>query len=1040
MSWTEAATEQTIDACFRQRAAATPDRPAIAGTDEPVSYTELDERAARYAGAMLAVDGRPRRVALLLGHGADVVAAALAVLRTGAAVVTVNPTDPPARVAAIRAATDADLVVTTDDRKGLARAAGFDERRTIGLAAAIEADPVVEPSPGGPDDLAFLISTSGTTGAPKVVVQTHRNVLHNVLRYTNGLGVREDDKLALLAALSGGQGLASTWAALLNGCTLCPFPIAERGVTGLADWLEANAVTVFDTIPSVLRNFARTLRGRRLEGIRIVRLASEAALRSDFETFTAHFGGDCRLASVLASSECGIVAQAMLGPDADLEGERLPVGYAAEGVEVVLAGPEDDIVVRSRYLSPGYWGDEALTAQKFETVDGVRQFRSGDLGRLGADGMLTVLGRADAQVKVRGNRLQLEEVEAALADHPGVGAAAVVATATPRGDTKLTAFLTAAHEPAASPEQLRAALQLRLPAHAIPASFVWLDSLPVTPHGKVDRERLASLEVAAEAPEEPAALSQTEEILHRMWRDALEREQIGREDGFLDLGGDSLDAASIAAGVHHVFGVEVDLRDFAANPTLATLADSVDRRALSSSDPTDIPLRRARRPGPLSFAQIRFWQKERSSPSPSLWNVAVPFRIGGPLDVEVFRRSVDALVRRHEILRTGYVERADRRWAIVRAPQPVEIPIDDLREEAARDRLAEEIAERERVAPFDLEHGPLLRLRLLRLADDEYRLLRVTHHMIHDAASWPILFHELAVEYEALLEGRPSTLSEPPAFQYIDYAAWERQSLRPQASGYQEEVAWWAQRYTDAPDPPELPFARREVLEKPDGVEVVRWGLGSDETARLAAIGRAAGATHYMTRLAAFAALLALETGAEDLLVGTALNARSRPELQTMVGPFINFRALRLEVPGDATFTELLAGVRSAVLDVSRRSHIPWEPLARELRRRGVQPKQVAASFAAWNSVTELQFGGVQLEALPRSCGDSPGFRVGVNRHYEADRCWADFDPRLFDPDGVAAFVGRLKAFLGAVAAAPSRPVHELHENVASSGPAAARR
>jgi acyl carrier protein len=737
----------------------------------------------------------------------------------------------------------------------------------------------------------------------------------------------------------------------------------------------------------------------------------------------------------------GIVAQAIFGPDAALVGERLPVGYPADGIEVMLEGDDSEIVVRSRYLSPGYWGDNDLTAQRFATVDGAREFRSGDLGRLDAQGMLTVVGRTDTQVKVRGHRLQIEEVEAALTALPHIGAATVLATETPRGDAKLTAFLTAEREPAPTPVELRSALRLRLPTHAIPAAFVWLDALPLTPHGKVDRDSLAVLETPEAAPAEPGTLTQTEELLRDLWADALEQEDIGRDDGFLDLGGDSLDAASIAACIRDVFGVDLDLGDFAENPTVAALAEAVEGRPQASREPERLGLRPIPRPGDpplprpgsLSFAQLRFLRRAERSPSPSLWNVVAPFRIRGPLDVDAFRSSVESLVRRHEILRTGYVERDGRRLAIVRPPEPVDIPVFDLREEPDRERVAEEIAERERLEPFDLEQGPLLRLRLLRLGDEEHRLLRLTHHVIHDAASWTILFRELALEYEALLEGKGSLLSDPPPLQYVDYASWERRSQRPQSPPYQLEVSYWARTYADSPDPPELPFARAAAVEETDDPDVVRWGLRPEETERLAAIGREAGATYFMTRLTAFAALLGLETGVDDLLLGTPLNARTRAELQTIVGPFINYRSLRLEVPGDASFTDLLAGTRRAVLDASRHSRLPWEQLARELRSRDVVQKPVVASFAAWDSVTELRFGGLHLEALLRPCGDSPGFRVGVNQQYDADRCWADFDPRRFDPTGVEAFVGRLKAFLEAVAAEPSRPVRELHETEAGA-------
>ncbi len=451
MGWSEAETESSVAERFERQVRLGPDRVAIAGTSRPLTYSELSLLADRYAGALSARfapgwDGGGR-AALLLRHDGHVVAAALAALKCGMAVIVLNPGDPPARHAQIRLETQPNALITDEPLARMGETAGFEDTHTVVLptisadaeAGAPEANPGPSPAPSS-DDLAVLICTSGSGGRPKVVMQSHRNVLHNVLRYTNGLQINPADRVALMASLSGGQGLATTWTTLLNGATLCPFPIAERGVTGLAGWLAENGVTVFDTIPSVLRSFAQTLRDERIPGVRLVRLASEGALDSDFETFRRHFPADCRLASVLASSEAGIIAQALLDPSDDLAPGRLPVGRPAEGIDLRLVtedgqpagnGDTGEIVLSGRYLSPGYWGDEALTAERFVTTDNVRSFWTGDLAVRSEDGVLTVIGRADKQVKVRGHRLQLEEVEAAIAAQPAVAAVAVLLRHTP---------------------------------------------------------------------------------------------------------------------------------------------------------------------------------------------------------------------------------------------------------------------------------------------------------------------------------------------------------------------------------------------------------------------------------------------------------------------------------------------------------------------------------------------------------------------------------------------------------------------------------
>jgi non-ribosomal peptide synthetase component F/acyl carrier protein len=1033
MNWAERETGASIPDRFALGAARHPERAAIADGSSVVTYGELSAIAAAYAEA-LAASGTPgARVALLLADNHELVPAALAALECGMSILTLNAGDPAAHLALVREELEPELLVTTAPLLDHARAAGFDGVPTVDLSA------VKRPGDGAlsgksgvdPDATAVLISTSGSTGTPKLVPQSHRNVLHNVLRYTNGLGIRDDDRIALLAALSGGQGFVTTWAALLNGATLCTFPIGERGVAGLADWLAENEVTVFDTIPSVLRNFTRTLGGKRVDGVRLVRLASEAADRSDFDAFRAHFSPDCQLASVLASSECGITAQALFGPDDDPGDGPLPVGYPAEGIAVALEnarraptalGEVGELVVRSRYLSPGYWRGEPFVEAK-----GIRKLRTGDLARRGQSGMLEIVGRVDRQVKVRGYRLQLEAVERAIASQPGVGGAAVMLTPAARGGDKLTAFFTTAPGAEVSPAALRRSLRGLLPAHAVPASFVELDSLPLTAHGKLDRDLLAELDLAdgdaGAGADDP--LTETEELLAGLWADALGRALISVDERFLDLGGDSLDAATIAAGVDELFGVDLELRAFAENPTVTDLAALVDSSRAGTSDAGDPPLRHVPRPGPLSFSQARFLRQ--GAESSTRWNVTVPFTVRGPLDVELLQASIARLVDRHEILRTTYAEREGRVVAVVGAAAPPEFTVEELDSaDDAETRLAEIVAH-ERRRPFDLERGPLVRWHLLQLGEDEHRLVRTSHHILHDAVSWSIFFDELGRVYEGLLGGKQSPLGPAPQLQYVDYAAWERATNSPGSRRHVEEVDWWQRVLDQAREPAPLPFARSEPDETADPHEdVVAWGLPAKHGAALDAIGRRVGATYYMTRLAAFASLLALETAADDLLVGTPVSTRTRPELQRMFGPFINFRPLRLAVDATRTFPDVLADVRRTVIDTSAYSRLPWEHLMRELGSRGVELPSLTASFSAWSSAEQVRFGGLEIEPLPRPCGESSGFRVGVNRRYEADRCWADFDPRLYAPADVEAFLGRLQELIAAVCKRPETPLHDL--------------
>ena len=630
--WGLGETESSIPARFQhvleQRAA----HLAIGGGERKLTYGALDALAAGYLGACRDRGwcGPGGRAALLMRHGGPLVAAALAVMRGGGALVTLNPSDPPARLVEIREAVAPAVVVTEQQYLGRVRAAGFrDEQIVVGPAEELRPASLAEP-----DALAFLICTSGSTGRPKIVMQTHRNMLHNILRYTNGLGVDGGERIAWLASMSGMQGIVTAWCALMNGATLCPFPLAERGLAGLAEWLERERITLFDALPSILRGFDRAVAAdRTIGGVRLVRLGSEPALHGDLEIFRRRFGNETVLASVFGSSEAGTMAQNLIAPGEEPGGERLSVGWVTEGIELQLlddrgrpvsSGEVGEIVVFGDHLSPGYWCDERLTAERFQTVDGRRCYRSGDLARRDEHRALTIVGRTDSQVKIRGNSVQLEEVEAALAQQPGVAAAAATVKLGEDGDTRLTAYVSARAGSELAVDALRQGLRDRLAPYAVPAEFVVVAEMPLTPNGKVDRARLDELRPANRddpvpaagtetAGAEPGARTETIELLASIWARALERERAGAGEPFLQLGGDSLTAAVIAADVHEQFGVEFDLGAFDEGLTIARMGAVIDDRLLRAGDPDDDgppPRRDADADSaPLSFAQETMWRQ-----------------------------------------------------------------------------------------------------------------------------------------------------------------------------------------------------------------------------------------------------------------------------------------------------------------------------------------------------------------------------------------------------------------------------------------------
>jgi non-ribosomal peptide synthetase component F/acyl carrier protein len=1017
--------ETTIPESFARQVSLRADETAIAGGTWRPTYAELDAVSDRIALEIARRGGGPSdRVVVLLRHDASLIAAMLGALKSGGTAVVLDPRWPPERLRRTRERLAAQVALVDRVHRELALAAGFSPSSLVEVAERPEAG---ESAPlsvrSAPPDLAFLIQTSGSTGSPKSVMQTHRNVLHNALvRLAGGLDIGAEDRIALLASPSGGQGLSTVWTALLSGATLCPFPVMERGVTGLPEWLEEHGVTVLVSSASLFRHFARTLDGRRLPGVRLVRLGSEQAFASDFEAFRAHFSERCRLVNSFSSSETGNLTQHILGPGDEPAPGPLPVGSPAAGIELLLLD-DGEVAIRSDYLSPGYWGDQTLTSERF----GEGIFRTGDLGRFSDGGMLTLLGRKDAQVKVRGSRVDLVEVEGALAARPGVAATAVTPRPSPRGETALTAYVALQPGAAAEESELRSALGTTLPPHAIPTTFAFVDSLPLNAHGKVDREALAQIEPAAARRSDGAsAVTETEELLADIWAAALERDSVTPDEDFFALEGDSLTAAEIAAAVRERFGVEIELDTFAESPTVAEMAELIERRQLGDQDTSRSALPKVSREGPIpcSLIQERTWHQSQTMDRPTTYNVAAAVRIRGPLDLDVLRRTIDRLVARHESLRTTFVERDGAPMQIVHPPAPLEIPVLQLKNSTE----ADELLRREAGLPFDLERGPLVRFRVARLGENDYRLLRLNHHINADGHSWQIFFKEFAALYEAEVLGKPPPLADRAVGQYPDFAAWEHGARRPGTPRWREDVDWWRGYLEGAPTRRSLPFARREPdVGAPISDGIILTGLPSNLRRALTALQRREGATHFMTRLSAFAVLLAAMSGEQDVVLGTYGTTRQLVEMRDTFGFFANPLILRLRFEGRPSFREWLAQVRAAVIQVSAHAQTPHDALCNELRESGTIPPEFQAILGVANDALPLRFAGLEMTHLGRVYGTMPwGFSVQFRRSREAERFRAIFDARLHHPRAVRVFMKRYRRLLGIVCSEPDRPLPDL--------------
>ncbi|MGH8719753.1 MAG: non-ribosomal peptide synthetase, partial [Burkholderiales bacterium] len=589
----------SIIARFERQVQDYPDRLALKSGNRALTYTALNSAANRVANALLARSEGPEPIALLLKSGIAAVTAILGTLKAGKFYVPLDPGFPQARLAAIASNAEPRLVVT--DNANLALASVFVEDRAQ-IVNVDDLTAVSDRNPGlaiAPDAYAYLLYTSGSTGQPKGVIQNHRNVLHQLITYTKGLAVGAEDRLTLLHSYGFSASRLDIFGALLSGAGLFHFAVADNGLADLARWLREEEITLLHWVPTAFRQLAGVFDDlEQFPSLRLVVLGSEALSVRDIALYKKHFSPDCVLVNRFGTTETGNICWHFIDKNSEHTSGAVPVGRAIEDTEVLVldetgedaaVGQVGEIAVRSAYLSPGYWRQPESTQSAFApdpTDAGRKIYRTGDMGYKRGDGSLVHAGRKDLQAKVRGYRVEIGEIESALLAHSAVREAAVAVGEEDSGAQKLLAYMVARKVTRPTNGALRSYLEARLPAHMTPSSFIWLESLPLTPSGKLDRlalprveQILAELDADFAEPRTPVELA-----LAGIWSKVLGVARVGVHDSFFELGGHSLSAAQILQRVVRVFGVEVQLRDFFDSPTIGCMAEIIGRERAQDCD------------------------------------------------------------------------------------------------------------------------------------------------------------------------------------------------------------------------------------------------------------------------------------------------------------------------------------------------------------------------------------------------------------------------------------------------------------------------
>jgi acyl carrier protein len=689
-------------------------------------------------------------------------------------------------------------------------------------------------------------------------------------------------------------------------------------------------------------------------------------------------------------------------------------------------------------VARGYFNRPDVTAERFipdpfSSKSGARLYKTGDLARHLPDGNIEFLGRNDDQVKIRGFRIELGEIEEAINCCAGIKEAIVVACDDKQGGKRLVAFVIAEDRSASAASQLRSSLRERLPEHMIPAAFVSIDELPMTPNGKADRRALiarAETEAETEGAFSPAATA-IEEILAGIYAETLNLGRVSANGNFFELGGHSLLATRLLSRVREGFQVELQLRTVFEAPTVSALAAEIER-AIKSGDGSLIPpMTRAPRDTalPMSFAQQRLWFLNQLEPDAPIYNDPSCVRLVGYLDVEALGKTFSEIARRHEILRTSFCLQNGSPVQSIAPAQPLPFPIIDLSalDESGREAEAARLMPIEASRLFDLATGPMIRVSLVRFSERIHLVFLTMHHIITDGWSAGIIVREIATLYEAFSQGKPSPLPELP-LQYADFAHWQREWLQGEA--LEAQVAYWKQKLSGAPELLDLPTDRPRPPARSLRGEQQTAIINSELYEGLRSLSRNQGATLFMTLLAAFKTLLYRYSEQSDLCIGTPIAGRNRLETEGLIGFFVNTLVLRTDLSGDPSFCDLLGRVRETTLGAYAHQDLPFEKIVEEMQpqRSASYTPMFQVMFALENVPAEsLEAQGLTLEPV-QGKRETSKFDMALYLHETGPEMLAvlEYSSDLFESATAVRLLAQYEALLGSIITDPQRRLSEL--------------
>jgi amino acid adenylation domain-containing protein len=1065
-------TEQPPDMCihqlFEEQVRRTPDRVAVVFADQHLTYEELNQRAHQLACYLRRIGIGPGiPVGICLHRSLEMIIAVFAVLNAEGFYIPLDPSYPHERLSFMLKDSAVPIVITHSSLQQIFCSASTQSSPQVLCIDQICSSLFLGESENLPCEIsaihpAYAIYTSGSTGRPKGVLVEHHSVVNLASGLYNAIYAHIPET-PLRVSLNGSLSFDTSVKQLIQllfGHTLYILPEMIRfDGEALATFLSSRKIDVFDCTPSQLRILLEEswLSEAAVPFPRCILVGGEAIDEMLWRRLAQY--KTCQFYNVYGPTECTVDATICqiqsedVGPNIGFPILNVEVYILDTHLHPVPMGVPGEIYISGAGLTRGYLNRPDLTAQAFlpnpfSKKPGARMYKTGDLGRLLSDGAIEMLGRIDQQVKVRGFRIELGEIECALAQHPAVRQCVVIAHPYRSGEMRLIAYVISQPISGSTLGELRQFLQSKLPEYMLPSSIVILETIPLTPNGKLDRQALPipdldrpELDVPFMTPRTPA-----EEMLAGIWANVLGLKQIGVYDNFFELGGHSLLLTQLISRVRRAFQVEVPLAALFGAPTIANLAQFITTQMdfvakESGLLPSIQPVARDR-DLPLTFAQERVWFLQCLYPESRAYYFRTILRFRGQLDIRVLEQTLTEIIRRHESFRTTFHE--GHEWPVQRihVPWSVSLPYVDLRALPEKQRRIQEehLVKQEFQHMFHPDQLPLIRWALLQLDDYEYTLVQVEHHLIHDGWSFNVFLRELKELYEAFSQGKSSPLDELP-IQVADFACWQREWIQgEEAKG---QLAYWKQKLEDSPPTLALPTDHpRPPVQRFRG-SLKRIEIGADLARSLRTLSRDEGVTLFMTMLAAFQLLLYRYTNQEDILIGSGIANRRWQETEGLIGMIINTLAYRAHFANSLTFRELIQQIRQSTLEAYAHQDLPFEEVVKVLhpeRNLGSNPL-IQVMFSFHNApLPDLTLPNLTIEVLDLLDNGSAKFDLAVIAIPRAEQSivarstakqegitllW-EYNTDLFDEQSMIRMVQHYQMLLEGIVASPEKPLSEL--------------